>query len=177
MRECRDPKDDKYLALAAAGPASVIVSSDVRHLLSMHPWRGIPTLSPAAFCDGPECCYENSLVPHRGRAAPPALIGVVRLAANVHQPGKTILRRAGGAPASPSTPESAKRLRLSPWAQRRCSASISTGANCREGPSTSCGRSGAVNLLAFASVVAGACRVYCAAVAMLAVPTRRTVPP
>jgi uncharacterized protein len=36
VRECRDPKDD-------------IVSSDVRHLLSMHPWRGIPILSPADY--------------------------------------------------------------------------------------------------------------------------------
>jgi uncharacterized protein len=49
VRECRDPKDDKYLALAAAGSADVIVSSDRRHLLSMHPWRGIPVLSPAEF--------------------------------------------------------------------------------------------------------------------------------
>jgi uncharacterized protein len=49
IRECRDPKDDKYLALAAGGGADVIVSSDVRHLLSMHPWRGIPILSPADF--------------------------------------------------------------------------------------------------------------------------------
>jgi putative PIN family toxin of toxin-antitoxin system len=31
VRECRDPKDDKYLALAAAGKADVIVSSDTRH--------------------------------------------------------------------------------------------------------------------------------------------------
>ncbi len=49
VRECRDPKDDKYLALAAAGGADVIVSSDVRHLLSMHPWRGIPILSPVGY--------------------------------------------------------------------------------------------------------------------------------
>lgn len=49
VRECRDPKDDKYLALAAAGRAEVIVSSDARHLLSMHPWRGISILSPAGF--------------------------------------------------------------------------------------------------------------------------------
>jgi len=49
VRECRDPKDDKYLALAAGGKADVIVSSDVRHLLSIHPWRGIPILSPAAY--------------------------------------------------------------------------------------------------------------------------------
>jgi putative PIN family toxin of toxin-antitoxin system len=49
VRECSDPKDDKYLTLAAAGKADVIVSSDVRHLLSMHPWRGIPILSPANY--------------------------------------------------------------------------------------------------------------------------------
>jgi uncharacterized protein len=49
VRECLDPKDDKYLALAAAARAEVIVSSDVRHLLSMHPWRGIPILSPADY--------------------------------------------------------------------------------------------------------------------------------
>lgn len=49
VRECRDPKDDKYLALALAGKAEVIVSSDVHHLLSMHPWRGIPILSPADY--------------------------------------------------------------------------------------------------------------------------------
>lgn len=53
VRECCDPKDDKYLALAAGGKADVIVSSDVRHLLSMHPWRGIPILSSAAYLEGP----------------------------------------------------------------------------------------------------------------------------
>jgi len=49
VRECRDPKDDKYLALAAAGRADVIVSSDARHLLSMDPWRGIRILTPANY--------------------------------------------------------------------------------------------------------------------------------
>lgn len=49
VRECRDPKDDKYLALAAAGGADVIVSSDQRHLLSMHPWRGVSILRPADY--------------------------------------------------------------------------------------------------------------------------------
>ncbi|HET9107421.1 MAG TPA: putative toxin-antitoxin system toxin component, PIN family [Steroidobacteraceae bacterium] len=49
VRECRDPKDDKYLALALAGKAAVIVSSDIHHLLSMHPWRGIQILSPADY--------------------------------------------------------------------------------------------------------------------------------
>lgn len=47
--ECQDPNDDRYLTLAAAGSADVVVSSDVRHLLSMHPWRGIPILRPAEF--------------------------------------------------------------------------------------------------------------------------------
>jgi putative PIN family toxin of toxin-antitoxin system len=47
--ECRDPKDDKYLALAAAGNADVIVSSDGHHLLPMHPWRGISILSPTDY--------------------------------------------------------------------------------------------------------------------------------
>lgn len=49
IRECLDPKDDKYLELAIAGTAAIIVSSDRRHLLSMHPWRGISILSPADF--------------------------------------------------------------------------------------------------------------------------------
>lgn len=49
VRECRDSKDDKYLALAAAGGADVIVSGDVRHLLSMHPWRGIAIVPAADF--------------------------------------------------------------------------------------------------------------------------------
>jgi hypothetical protein len=49
VRECRDPKDDKYLALAASGHADVIVSSDVHHLLAMHPWRGIPVLRPTDY--------------------------------------------------------------------------------------------------------------------------------
>jgi len=49
VRECRDPKDDKYLALAVAGGADVIVSSDARHLLAMHPWRGIPILAPRDY--------------------------------------------------------------------------------------------------------------------------------
>lgn len=49
IRECADPADDKYLVLALSGNADVIVSSDMRHLLSMHPWRGIAILSPGDF--------------------------------------------------------------------------------------------------------------------------------
>lgn len=49
VRECLDPDDDKYLSLALAAAAAVIVSSDKRHLLPMHPWRGISILSPADY--------------------------------------------------------------------------------------------------------------------------------
>ena len=49
VRECSDPKDDRYLALAAVGRPDVTVSSDARHLLSMDPWRGLRILSPANY--------------------------------------------------------------------------------------------------------------------------------
>lgn len=45
VRECRDPKDDKFLELALNGRAAVIVTGDA-DLLRMHPWRGIHILSP-----------------------------------------------------------------------------------------------------------------------------------
>lgn len=45
---CRDPKDDKFLALAVAANASYIVTGD-KDLLVLHPFRGIPILSPADF--------------------------------------------------------------------------------------------------------------------------------
>lgn len=45
---CRDPRDDVFLALAYAGGANLIVSSD-KDLLVMHPWRGIAILTPAQF--------------------------------------------------------------------------------------------------------------------------------
>lgn len=51
VQACADPKDDKYLALAAAGCADVIVSGDERHLLLMSPWRRIMILRIAAFLD------------------------------------------------------------------------------------------------------------------------------
>jgi hypothetical protein len=47
---CRDPKDDKFLSLAVSGHASHIVTGDL-DLLVLHPFRGIPVLSPAAFLD------------------------------------------------------------------------------------------------------------------------------
>jgi len=48
MRECRDPKDDKFLEVALNGRADLIITGD-DDLLGMHPWRGIEILSPAAY--------------------------------------------------------------------------------------------------------------------------------
>jgi uncharacterized protein len=48
VTDCRDAKDDKYLELALAARARLIVSSD-EDLLILHPWRGIPILRPAAY--------------------------------------------------------------------------------------------------------------------------------
>ena len=43
--DCRDPKDDKFLELALNGKATHIVSGD-EDLLVLHPFRGIPILTP-----------------------------------------------------------------------------------------------------------------------------------
>ena len=45
---CRDPKDCKFLALAMACSAGILVSSD-DDLLSLKNWQGTQILSPAAF--------------------------------------------------------------------------------------------------------------------------------
>jgi uncharacterized protein len=51
IADCIDPKDNKFLALAEAADAELIVASDP-HLTDMHPWRGISILPPAAFLVG-----------------------------------------------------------------------------------------------------------------------------
>lgn len=51
VNDCTDPKDNKFLALASAADAELIVSSDP-HLTSLHPWRGIPIVPSAAFLVG-----------------------------------------------------------------------------------------------------------------------------
>jgi putative PIN family toxin of toxin-antitoxin system len=45
---CRDDEDNKFLALALVAEADVLVSSD-EDLLVMHPWRGVPIVTPAGF--------------------------------------------------------------------------------------------------------------------------------
>lgn len=48
LTACRDADDDKFLALALDGEADCIVTGD-QDLLVLHPYEGIPILTPAAF--------------------------------------------------------------------------------------------------------------------------------
>jgi putative PIN family toxin of toxin-antitoxin system len=50
LAACRDPKDDKFLALAITGQAEFILSGD-QDLLSLHPFRGIDILTPRQYLD------------------------------------------------------------------------------------------------------------------------------
>ena len=45
---CRDEKDAKFLALALACQADMLISSDA-DLLVLSPWNGVPIVTPAAF--------------------------------------------------------------------------------------------------------------------------------
>lgn len=48
VTDCRDRKDNMYLALAAVSGATFVVSSD-SDLLVLDPWRGIRIVTPAEF--------------------------------------------------------------------------------------------------------------------------------
>lgn len=48
VTDCRDAKDDRYLELALAASADIIVSGDM-DLLVLDPWRGIRIMTPASF--------------------------------------------------------------------------------------------------------------------------------
>ena len=48
VRECRDPRDDKFLELALNGEADRIVTGD-KDLLALHPFQGIPIVTPAGY--------------------------------------------------------------------------------------------------------------------------------
>lgn len=50
IRECRDPRDNKYLEAAVSGRAQCIVSGDT-DLLVLHPFRGISILTPHEFLE------------------------------------------------------------------------------------------------------------------------------
>ncbi len=48
IHACRDPRDDKFLELAVNGEASFIITGDA-DLLDLHPFRGIPIITPASY--------------------------------------------------------------------------------------------------------------------------------
>jgi uncharacterized protein len=48
VTDCRDPKDNKFLALALDGKATHVVSGDT-DLLVLNPFRGIPILTAQGF--------------------------------------------------------------------------------------------------------------------------------
>jgi putative PIN family toxin of toxin-antitoxin system len=50
IQACRDPKDDKLLELAVNGKADCLITGD-KDLLVLHPFRGIPILTPNDFMD------------------------------------------------------------------------------------------------------------------------------
>jgi uncharacterized protein len=50
ITDCRDPKDNKFLEIALSGHADYLLTGD-QDLLVLHPFRGIPIISPAQFLD------------------------------------------------------------------------------------------------------------------------------
>lgn len=48
IRACRDPRDDKFLALAVSGEADIVITGDA-DLLVLHPFRGMAILTPADY--------------------------------------------------------------------------------------------------------------------------------
>ena len=48
VRECRDPKDDKFLEVALNGRANRIITGDA-DLLVLDPWRDVAVLSPTDY--------------------------------------------------------------------------------------------------------------------------------
>ncbi len=50
IRACRDPKDDKFLDVAVGGEADYLVTGD-EDLLVLHPFRGVPILTPTDFLE------------------------------------------------------------------------------------------------------------------------------
>ncbi len=50
--DCRDPKDNKFLALCTTANAKVLVTGDKKDLLVMHPYKTTAVLGLRAFVDG-----------------------------------------------------------------------------------------------------------------------------
>ena len=52
VSDCRDPKDNRFLALAFDSESDLILSGDY-DLLDLNPWRGISIVSPRTFLQMP----------------------------------------------------------------------------------------------------------------------------
>ncbi len=52
VSDCRDPKDNRFLALAFDSESDSILSGDY-DLLDLNPWRGISIVSPRTFLQMP----------------------------------------------------------------------------------------------------------------------------
>ncbi len=51
VNDCRDPKDNKFLALAMDAQAAFLVTGD-KDLMVLHPYGSITVCTPAAFLNG-----------------------------------------------------------------------------------------------------------------------------
>jgi putative PIN family toxin of toxin-antitoxin system len=49
--DCKDPKDNKFLALAVTANARLLVSGDKKDLISMSPFRGVKIISIREFIE------------------------------------------------------------------------------------------------------------------------------
>jgi putative PIN family toxin of toxin-antitoxin system len=50
IKECRDPKDDKFLEVAINGNATHIITGD-KDLLELHPFRGVDIVTATQFLE------------------------------------------------------------------------------------------------------------------------------
>lgn len=52
VTDCKDPKDNKFLALCATAGAKALVTGDKKDLLVMHPYQNTAVLGLRVFVDG-----------------------------------------------------------------------------------------------------------------------------
>jgi putative PIN family toxin of toxin-antitoxin system len=50
IKECRDPKDDKFLEVAINGNATHMITGD-KDLLALHPFRGVDIITATQFLE------------------------------------------------------------------------------------------------------------------------------
>lgn len=52
VTDCKDPKDNKFLALCTTAGAKALITGDKKDLLVMHPYQNTAVLGLRAFVDG-----------------------------------------------------------------------------------------------------------------------------